>query len=226
MANPSGVAIFAQAIPPEAVALLDPRSQTASDDIRTAIATTVAAIIFYIALTVLMGTVTGLRDLLTGRVLHVRISSFSALLRKLSMIALVAVPAYEVMSLSNGEPASDAYQGFTVLAGLSWVCFRAMDRGSIWLDVDERQVRIKRGFAIFSVKQTTIDLGRGLLDATLRKPVGTQTKGRPVYVSKAVFAEMTEAFGHAELAQGWLREAVGKLDLVPAGRRFIAGVGT
>lgn len=223
MARASSLDLLAHAIPQPIIAMLDPQSKVPSAELREALAVIVAALLWVVALRVLSGVLLGLRDLLAGRRMVVAPGGFFSFIRKLSLVGVVALPVYGLMEQLDGAGIAAGYKDGAILAGVLWVVLRACVRDVVWLDPDERMIRIRSGFAIFAVTEVSIDLSEVLLDATLRAPVGKQATGRPVYVLRPVLDQLTEHLGDKDEALQWLRQAVGRCGLVPAGRRFVAG---
>lgn len=217
----SGVEQFADALPDVLLQLLDPSARVSSTELRDAIALFVIAWLMFFLVRFLLALVSGTRNLFLGRRLLRRPSGFFSLMGKLGVVAYIAAPAHEIIELVGGASPNQAYVAVMLLGGLTWLFCRAAVRDKVWLDRDERLVHVTRGFAIFRITDTTIDLSETLYDATLRAPVGKTATGRPVYVRKTAFEVLAEALGDKEVATNWLRFAVADIGLVPAGRRFV-----
>ena len=219
----SAVSKLAEAIPQEIIGLVDPGSHVPTDDLRQALALLVGVWMWALVMRVLDRSLSAFADVLAGRKLVTRPGGFFSLVRKLSMIAVVALPAYSLLELLSGRDNTNEWLAATILASLLWVCLRAAVRDKVWLSADDRVIVIKKGFAIFSVKETSISLAETLYDAALRAPVGAEATGRPVYVSRAAVDALNGPLGGQTEAQQYLRAAVAAIGLVPAGRRFVAG---
>ncbi|GEM_PF-2654303 len=217
------LARFARRIPDSLIAAMDPGARAPTEDLREAV--TWALVFTAMTVIVAMSTsiLSGLYDALAGREILIRTGRFSAFLRKLLAMAIIFLPWYSVIDLIKTGSYDDALVAFAFLGAVGWMTLRAADHGRIWLESDERLIKIQRGFAIFPVKLTTVDLSVALIDATTRTPVGKQVKGRPVYIAKRNWDLVVKALGGTDEASAWLRGAVAKVGLVAAGRRFVAG---
>jgi hypothetical protein len=221
-ADSSSVQAFIAAIPEPVIHLLDPHAQAASGHLREALGSAIASSLFVLCLYVVMRVVEGLRDLLSGRSQSVRPGGFFSFVRKLACVGVLALPLHNVLEIVDGAEPNSGNASLAVMCGVVWLLLRAAVRDKVWLEATDRKVLLRTGFAFFNVTYTTVDLSVALLDSATRAPVGAQAKGRTVYIAKRALDAVSDRLGGNEAATEWLRSAVEKVGLVPAGSRFVA----
>ncbi len=212
-----GLTALREWIPEFVVGLAQSGHAVPAADVRDALVLTVAGAGFMLGAQVVLSLLRGTSNLLAGRSLSRRRDGFLGVLRKGAMLAVIAVPVWNLAQLATDGVALPDAEGFTILAGLAWAGLHAMDHRAVWLDVDEGVVRARRGFAIFRRHLLTLELTHVFRDRR-GSPVG-QLKGlngRTLGIASEAVEALAPYRGGEDAARRYLAEVLRKLGAKPA----------